>query len=342
MGRRRGGGALGLIGRLRRRRIILGRHGGGRRDCRCFGCGGARGRRLLGLGAIEADIDRDAAGLAERAHFRRTVEHEIDGHRLVVNIGVDRFQRRRQSRHHVGQIPFDRLVEIERELVVVAVGDDVGTIRELEYVADKGGLARHLDPDRRRLALLGGKALAMELALGLTRAVGKILDHLLRQAGRHARPWLGQQIDIEPLRRGDGMHLHLLDQRDADRGAVGIDARRADIAGGGLIETIDGDGDRFLERHHDDRKVEADRRSHRLVEAEHQARIAVIVEDLDLALDRIVGARRQAHREQRQRLQHDKGRRQPRAQHLQAEGRNRHEAVPAGKTAGRGSLRIGV
>ena len=71
-------------------------------------------RHRLRLGAVVADIDHDAAVLAEGAHLRRAVEREADGDRIVVDVGVDRSQRRRHRRLGVRQIPFDRLIEFER------------------------------------------------------------------------------------------------------------------------------------------------------------------------------------------------------------------------------------
>ncbi len=144
-----------------------------RRDCLRRGgllhgrlCRGAllrhRGGRLLGLlrlGAIAADVDHDAAILAEIAHFRRAIEREGDGGRSEFGLGFDRLQSRRQRRLGVRQVPFDLLIEIEREFAVGAFRRDVGVVRHFEYVAGESWLARDLDPDQRRLLQFFGQAL---------------------------------------------------------------------------------------------------------------------------------------------------------------------------------------
>ena len=154
---------------------------------------------------------------------------------------------------------------------------------------------------------MAAQPLLAQLAFGLARAAGELLDHLLRQAGLQAGPGLGQQIDEQPLAGGHRIDLHLARERDADRGAVGIAPRGADIVGRAGIEAVDRDRDRLLERHHHDRTGDLDVGRHFLLEAEHQPRIAAVGGDLDLALDRLVGERaaaeRRREREQHQRLQ---------------------------------------
>ena len=297
-----------------------------------------RGRGLLGRRAVEPDIDRDAAVFVETAHLGLAVEHEIDRDRIVVGVGVDRFQRRRQSRHRIGQIPFDLPVEIEHEPAVALLGNDIDALGQIEHVAHEGRLAGDPHADGGRLALLVGGALAMQLAFGLARAAGEVVDHLLRRAGHHADPGLRQQVDEQPIGRGYGVDLHFVGERDADDGAVGIETRGADVAAG-AAEAGDIDGHRLLEAHHQDRKFDVDARRHFPVEAESETRKAAVGVDIDLALDRFGGARaaaeRQAQREQQHGFQHEQDRRHPPhepparprvlgAHLLQAEGRSGH------------------
>ena len=283
--------------------------------------------RLLRLGAFEANIDHNAVVLAERAHRRRTVEREIDGDRIVIAVDVDRFQRLRQCCLGVRQIPFDRLIEIERELAIGAFRHDVGRVRHFEHITGEGRLAGDLDPDHRRLLLFRGQLLLTQLPFGLARAARKLVDHLLRQAGQDAGPGLRHQIDIKPFDGPDRVDFHRARQRDADRFAVGIVPRRAHIVGGAGIEAIDRDRHRLLEADHHDRAGDVDIRLDFLLEAEQQPRIAAVGEDLDLAFDRLSSFRRARERQRKREQQHFK-----RCAHrLPAEGQSVHEADPAGK-----------
>ena len=156
-----------------------------------------------------------------------------------------------------------------------------------------------------RLLLLVGQALLMQLAFGVARAARQFVDHLLRQAGHHALPVVRQDVDIEPLGGGDQIDLHLAGQRDADRAAVGIAPRRADIIRGAGIDAIDRDIHRLLEGDHHDRAGDADLRLDLLVEAEHQPRITAVGGDVEFAFDRLggIGA---AGENQREREQHER------------------------------------
>ena len=189
----------------------------------------------------------------------------------------------------------------------------------------------------------------MQLAFRSARAPDELVDHFLRQPRHRAFPGFGQEIDIKPLGRGDCVHLHLAEEREADRAAIGIAARGADIIGRVDVQPLDSKRNRFVEADDDDRAGDPCGRFDGLVELEHQPQEAAVVDGFDFTLDGLIspGRTQRCKREQRQSLQKDHnkykrtpGRREPQSRRsagkdpLQPEWQSRHKAVPAGGPAG--------
>ena len=168
----------------------------------------------------------------------------------------------------------------------------MGGQRQVEDVAGEGRLRRDLDADRFGNGFAVSDPRALEQFVSLVGAPRQFVDYLLRQAGQEAAPVLRQQVDEQPLAGGNDVEFDLARQRDADRGAVGVAPRRADIAGGAGIEPIDRNVHPFVEVDDHDRPVESDPGRHQLVEFKDQPREAVVSRGRDLAFEQIVGAGR--------------------------------------------------
>ena len=176
----------------------------------------------------------------------------------------------------VGQIELQRLGELQRELVLAAVGGDAGQLRQFEDEAREGRLLGDPHVDRTDPAQLREFGALARVLLGVAGAPRQFLDHLLRQAGRLAGPIFRHQIDEQPLRRGDGIDLDLARQRKAQRAAVGIAPRRADVVGRAGADAVDRDIDRPLEEDRQHVAGDADLRVDLLGQLEDEACVAVV------------------------------------------------------------------
>ena len=193
------------------------------------------------------DIDNIAALVAEGAQVEIRTEDEAHQRRVLVDFAVDRLHAVRQRRLGVGKIEGQGRIEIQNQPILGAIGRHSGAAGHVEDIAGESRQACDVNADRRHIFRLRQLALALQLPLGLAGAAGEVGDDILRQTGRRSGPRRRQQIDEQLFAGAHRIDGHLLRQRHADRRAVGIAPRRADIIGGKLGHAIDGHIDRLLE-----------------------------------------------------------------------------------------------
>ena len=183
------------------------------------------------------------------------------------------------------------MIKIERDPPVGTLGHDIDGAGHRENIANERGLGRHLDADQRRLLLLVGNFLLVQLAFGLARAAHKLVDHLLRQTWRRAIPVVRQQINVESFGGRDAVDFHFVRQRNPDCAAIGVAARNTYKSGSARVELLDSHCDRLLEGNDDNCARNADIGFDGLIKMKEQPHKAAIGDCLDLAFDRIVRAR---------------------------------------------------
>ena len=155
-------------------------------------------------------------------------------------------------------------------------------------------------PDRRRLLLARDRALLAHFLFGVAGAAREVLDHLTRQPGRQSGPAVGQEIDVQPLAGGHGVHCHLARQRDTDALAVGIAARGTDIARGTRVDAVNIDFDRLPKGDDQNAVGEAHLGLVFVREDEHEPGKAAVDHRAHIGFDRLGngGARRRERRQQ--------------------------------------------
>src|SRR6185437_11009908 len=173
------------------------------------------------------------------------------------------------------------------------LGHHIDRAGHRESETNESWLAGNFHADGRRLLLLVGDLLLVQLTLGLARAAHEFIDHFLRQPRVRTLPAVRQEVDIKAFSGCDRIDLYLLRQRNSDCTAVRISPCRADIARGTRVEFLDRNRNRLLEVDDNDRAGDAHAGFDRLVEMKQESCKTPVGRDLDVALDRIVGARAQ-------------------------------------------------
>ncbi len=159
-----------------------------------------------------------------------------------------------------------------------------------------------MDADRRGIFRLRQLPLALQLPLGFAHALRQFVDDVLRHRRRRPLPGRRQEIDEQLLAGRHHIDGDILRERDADRGAVGIPPRRADIIGRKLGQTIDGDVDRALEADDQNVTVNLGAGLDILPGAEQKTRIAVVRRDRQRGLEGL--CRRGGHARSRRERQY--------------------------------------
>ncbi|MGB3274365.1 MAG: hypothetical protein WBA66_15905 [Xanthobacteraceae bacterium] len=124
-------------------------------------------------------------------------------------------------------------------------------------------------------------------AASAARPLGQFAHHLLRQRRRRPGPAFGQQVDEDALAGGHGVDLDLACQRQADRHAVRVTPRRADIIGHRRAELVDGDVNGLFEADDQNGAGHHDIGADIVGERQHQPRVTVRGGKLRRALDRL-------------------------------------------------------